>query len=54
MGRGGGAGPEGGAVVSSGQGIIVTLVGKRTNSRFVGRGRGHVVVSSGQGVILSL
>ncbi len=25
-------------MVSSGQGIIVTLVGKRTNSRFVGQG----------------
>ncbi len=41
-------------MVSSGLGIIVTLVGKQTNSRFVGRGRGHVVVSSGHGVILSL
>ncbi len=51
-----GAGPEGGAVVSSGQGVghSVTLVGKRTNSRFVGWGHGHVVVSSGQGVILTL
>ncbi len=30
------------------RGNFVTLVGKRTNSRFVGWGRGHVVVSSGQ------
>ncbi len=36
------------------RGHSVTLVGKRTNSGFVGRGRGHVVVSSGQWVILTL
>ncbi len=47
-----GAGPCSGQQWSRGH--SVTLIGKWTNSRFVGQGRGHVVISSGQGVILSL